>query len=236
MMNVAKRFFPLLAMTAAAAYAGTVTGAVQLTDANEGSSHKKKKNYSGAVVWLQPLTQVEFLRASSTRMRMVQKSKEFVPHVLAVRTGTVVDFPNLDPIFHNAYSSFDGKIFDLGLYPPGQSKSMRFDREGVVRVFCNIHPSMSALVVVTRSPYVATTNAAGEYEIPDVPPGDYRLHVYFERSTPETLSALQRRVTVSDEASVLPVIRISESGFVFTPHKNKYGHEYMTTESYGGVK
>lgn len=229
-----------LALTSAS-HAGTVSGQVQITD-GEGAVHKnskKKHNFAGAVIWLQPVSSVmpvELSRTPAQRVRMVQKDKEFVPHVLAVKAGTVVDFPNLDPIFHNAYSSFDGKIFDLGLYPPGQSKSLRFDREGVVRVYCNIHPSMSATIVVMRSPYFAVTNAAGEFEIADVPPGEYRMHTYFERATPETLSGLQRRLTVSEESTVIPVVRISESGYVVGPHKNKYGREYMPTESYGGVK
>lgn len=226
----------LLSLSSMSLFAGTVSGAIQLTDATHDKGEKKKKNYSGAVIWLQPLSPIDLVRITSSRARIVQKSKEFQPHVLAVHTGTVVDFPNLDPMFHNAYSSFDGKIFDLGLYPPGQSRSIRFDREGLVRVFCNIHPAMSAVVVVVKTPYYAVTNSQGEWEIPDVPPGDYRMHVYFERATPETLGGLQRRLTVTEEAAVMPVVKISERGYVFTPHKNKYGREYMPTDSYGGVK
>ena len=79
---------------------------------------------------------------------MLQKGKMFTPHILPIMTGTTVDFPNSDPIFHNAFSSYNGQIFDVGLYPPGTSKSVRFTRPGVVRVFCNIHPTMSAIILV----------------------------------------------------------------------------------------
>src|SRR6202044_1888521 len=106
-----------------------------------------------------------------------QKGKMFMPHILPVMAGTTVDFPNLDPIFHNAFSSYSGQIFDVGLYPPGTSRSVRFTREGVVRVFCNIHSSMSAMIVVLATPYFAVTGRDGSFALPDVPPGEYTLRV-----------------------------------------------------------
>ena len=91
--------------------------------------------------------------------QIVQKNKKFSPHILAVTTGTTVDFPNNDPIFHNAFSNFEGKVFDIGLYPPGTSKSVRLDRPGVVRVFCNIHPTMSAIIAVLSTPVLRNLQA-----------------------------------------------------------------------------
>ncbi len=91
---------------------------------------------------------------------MLQKNKMFTPHILPIVAGTAVDFPNSDPIFHNAFSSYDGQIFDVGLYPPGSSKSVRFGRPGVVRVFCNIHPAMSAIILVLQC--IAVFRADGE--------------------------------------------------------------------------
>lgn len=158
--------------------------------------------------------------------RMVQKDKRFDPHVLAVDIGATVEFPNLDTIFHSAFSSFDGQIFDLALYPPGTSRSIHFTRPGVVRIFCNIHPSMSALVVVLDSPYFATTGKDGHFVLHNVPEGQYQLHVLHERATTETLAALVHNVAVSDSGAVLQPIAISEVGYLPVPHKNKYGRNY----------
>src|SRR5258708_6263948 len=122
--------------------AASVSGKVQLRDSKD-STVSKKMDYSGVVVWLDPVNTPGNATASPVtadpRARMVQKGKTFTPHVLAVRAGTTVDFPNFDPIFHNAFSNYDGKVFDVGLYPPGYSRSVNFQRPGVVRVFCNIH-------------------------------------------------------------------------------------------------
>ena len=92
------------------------------------------------MVWLEPVRRRCLSCPKPARAEMIQKGKTFSPHVLAVTLGTVVDFPNYDPIFHNAFSNYDGQIFDIGLYPPGTTRSIAFRREGVVRVFCNIHP------------------------------------------------------------------------------------------------
>ena len=124
---------------------------------------------------------------------MIQKDKMFTPHVLAVPVGGSVSFPNLDPIFHNAFSNFNGQIFDVGLYKPGSSRTVAFKRAGIVRVFCNIHPQMSAVIVVLDTPYFAVSNKAGAFEIADVPPGEYQLHVFHERAAEETLDSLTRQ-------------------------------------------
>ncbi len=100
--------------------------------------------------------------------------------MLAIEAGTRVDFPNFDPIFHSAFSNYNGKPFDLGLYEPGSSQSVRFTRAGVVRVFCNIHPTMSAIIIVLDTPYYSTTKKDGTFRIENVPAGDYRLHVFHE--------------------------------------------------------
>ena len=168
------------------------------------------------------------------RAQMVQKNKTFTPHVLAISVGTVVDFPNFDPIFHNAFSNYNGQVFDIGLYPPGTTRSLAFRREGVVRVFCNIHPTMSAVIVVLRSQYFATSAKNGAFEIADVHPGSYRTHVFHERAEEETLAALTRTIEVGDLPVELPAVQISESGYLELPHKNKFGKDYPPTSDSGG--
>jgi hypothetical protein len=157
---------------------------------------------------------------------MNQKDKTFVPHILAIQAGTTVSFPNSDPIFHNAFSSFDGKIFDVGLYPPGASRSVTFEREGVARVFCNIHSAMSAVIVVLRHPWFAISLRDGSFQIHNVPEGEYTLRVYHERATLTTLAALTHSITVKQERLELPAISISETGYLLAPHKNKFGRDY----------
>ncbi len=207
--------------------AASVTGTVQLADSRV-PAVRKHQDYSGVVVWLEPVhpTQSDYTPASGGRARMEQKDKHFLPHVLAVQSGTSVSFPNLDPIFHSAFSNFSGQIFDLGLYAPGSSRNITFTRTGVVRIFCNIHPSMSAIIVVVKTRWFAVSDARGEFTISGVPPGDYYLHVFHERATEKTLQALERRVTVPATILEVPPLTISESGYIEVPHKNKYGREY----------
>jgi hypothetical protein len=159
------------------------------------------------------------------RFVIEQKGKRFKPHVLVVPVGATVDFPNLDPIFHNAFSNFAGQPFDTGLYPPGTNQSVRFRRDGIVRVFCNIHSTMSAIIVVLRTPYYAVSSRSGAFRIDGVPAGEYTLKVWHERTAENALHGLERKIRVSDDVT-LPVIQISEAGHVPAPHKNKYGREY----------
>lgn len=204
--------------------AATVSGRVELRDSRD-PAVRNRKDYSGVVIALKPLDGAT-LPAGDKRAVMLQKDKTFSPHVLAVEAGSVVDFPNADPIFHNAFSSYSGQVFDIGLYPPGTTRSLRFAREGVVRVFCNIHSSMSAVIVVLGSPYFATTKRDGAFEISDVPPGDYQLNVFHERASEATLEGLKRKVIVGPDGASLAGLMISEGGYLSIPHKNKYGHEY----------
>src|SRR5215472_18151839 len=172
-----------------AACCATVSGQVQLTDS---------KDYSGAVVWLAPIAG-EPPETTPQIASMAHRRKTFVPHVLAIRTGSKVRFPNLDPFFHNAFSNYDGEMFDIGLHPPGSAREVTFRRPGVVRLFCNIHPTMSAVIVVLDTPWFAVTGAKGTFRIADVPPGEYRLRLFHERALADVLSKLQRGITVGPE-------------------------------------
>jgi plastocyanin len=218
--------FTIFALLLTAASAGTVTGCARLVESSK-SAVKKKGDFSGIVVWLMS-TENTTRHNVQKHAQMLQKDKRFIPHVLPIETGTSVDFPNLDPIFHNAFSNYDGKVFDVALYPPGSSRSVRFDRPGIVRVFCNIHPSMSASIVVVNSNHFATTDRYGRYSLPHVSPGKYQLHFFHERATPETLAKATLDILVKEDAETVEAAaaNISEAGYLPVAHKNKYGQDY----------
>jgi hypothetical protein len=205
--------------------ATTVRGSVALV-ASLDPMVRKHKDYSGVVVWLEPVNGPVDPPPPSRPAQMLQKDKTFQPHVLAIPVGGRVSFPNLDPIFHNAFSNFDGVNFDVGLYRPGQSRTVAFKRPGIVRVFCNIHPQMSAVIAVMDTPYFAVSDKTGFFKIENVPPGDYQVHVFHERASAETLDSLARKVVVEIAALELAPIQISESGYLPVEHKNKYDKDY----------
>jgi plastocyanin len=218
--------FSSLAVTslnAATFEVATISGAVMLRDSRLDSVNRKK-DFSGVVISAEKINSPQ-PPPPARHAVMLQKIKTFTPHILPIVTGTTVDFPNADPIFHNAFSSYSGQIFDVGLYPPGTSRSIHFSRSGVVRVFCNIHPSMSSIILVLNTEHFATTAKDGSFEI-SVAPGEYELHVFHERSTEQTLSGLTRKVVVTERGLRIPVIDVSEAGYLLAPHKNKYGKDY----------
>lgn len=208
--------------------AGSVMGRVELKDSHI-AAVRKSRDYSGVVVWLLPTDGAAIPRADGKHARLIQKDKTFTPHVLAIETGTTVDFPNFDPIFHNAFSNFSGQLFDIGLYAPGSSRSFHFQRSGTVRIFCNIHPAMSAVILVVDTPYFAVSSRDGNFEIANVMPGEYRLKIFHERATESVLQGLERRITVEAGNLTLAPIEISESGYLPASHKNKYGKDYPKT-------
>lgn len=129
------------------------------------------------------------------RAVMDQRNETFLPRLLAVQTGTTVDFPNSDSTYHNVFSLSRARRFDLGRYAAGKTKSVRFDRPGVVRVFCDIHSHMSAFVVVFNHPYFRVTDAEGRFRIDNVPPGTYTVVGWYEGE-----ARTQRSVTVTSGA------------------------------------
>ena len=133
-----------------------------------------------------------------TTTRIAQEGAVFSPHVLPVMVGTTVEWPNNDRIYHNVFSMSDAKQFDLGLYKGNPSdKRVTFDKPGRVDVFCSIHTSMNCIVLVLENPYFAVTDGNGNYKIPDVPPGKYKLKAWHER-----LPADEREIIVPTNGEV----------------------------------
>jgi plastocyanin len=150
-----------------------------------------------SVVYLETAPRGAFETREGARAVMEQRNEAFVPHVLAIAAGTTVDFPNSDPTYHNVFSFSKENRFDLGRYARGRSKAVRFDRPGVVRVFCDIHSHMSAFIVVFGHRFFAATDEQGRYRIDDVPPGTYTLVVWNDGQARET-----REVRVPDQGAV----------------------------------
>jgi plastocyanin len=134
------------------------------------------KPAANAVVWLES----PGARASSARLKAVldQRNLTFSPRVLAVQVGTIVEFPNNDRVFHDVFSFRDGKKFELGLYPVGVVKHVPFDRAGLSRVFCNIHPGMAAYVLAVDTPYFAVSDRDGRFTLTAIPAGTYTYHAW----------------------------------------------------------
>ena len=219
----------LLAPSLAGAQSTNVTGQVQLVGDNPG---RAKRNRSDVVVWLTPIENSAPVhpvsRTESGKIpRLVQKDKRFDPHILVVPVGAAVEFPNHDPFFHNVFSLFEGKRFDLGLYEAGTTRLVHFDRAGISYIFCNIHPEMSAVVIALKTPYYALSDAAGRISLNDIPTGHYEMRVWAEGASPDNLKTLTRDVSVSESEHSLGMIRVTEDAPP-APHKNKYGRDYDT--------
>jgi len=221
-MTLLSRIF-FSAVLAGPGFAATLSGRVELVD-SRAPEVRQRHDYSGVAVWLEPVSPAP--PPAPMHVRMLQKDKAFQPHLLIVTVGSTVDFPNLDPIFHNAFSNYDGQLFDVGLYPPGSTRTIRFSRPGIVRVFCNIHSSMSAVIVVLDTPLFGITKADGRFEIAGVPEGEHTLTFFHERATQSALHKAGRPIAVAGERISIPLVSISETGYLSIPHKNKYGQDY----------
>jgi plastocyanin len=218
----------LLCAGFAAAQEVTLTARVALTQTSDGKTSKSREA-GNVIVWLTPaagtVRPVAFSQASPPRL--VQRNKSFDPHLLIVPVGSVVAFPNRDPFFHNVFSLFEGKRFDLGLYEAGSTRDVHFDKAGISYIFCNIHPEMSAVVVALDTPYYGMSDQHGQVVIAGVPAGKYVLRVWHESALPDTLKAMTRDVTISASSSTLGVLRLAE-GDLSKGHKNLYGLDYDT--------
>jgi plastocyanin len=217
----------LLCACQLSAQVATVRGRVEVV----GAHRTRPASIPSTVVWLTPQAgseiQVPKLAPSTDgSLRLVQKNKSFEPHILVVPVGSAVAFPNQDPFFHNVFSLFEAKRFDLGLYEAGSSRLVHFDRAGVSYIFCNIHPEMGAVVIALATPFYAVSNAAGQLNIPDVPYGRWVLHIWSEHGLPEASQTEKRDITISEASPTLGVIRVPTANGRVLTHKNKYGRDY----------
>lgn len=175
---------------------------------------------SDTVVWIEGLR-----RASdppgAVAGRMKSEKKRFTPRVVVVPKSASVNFPNVDPIYHNVFSVSGANRFDLGLYRSGASKANPFGEPGLVRVYCNIHPQMVGFVMVVNSDTFTTTGADGAFRFLDVPAGSYTLKAWHEEG-----SEVQTHVSVRASRETPVTVSIDVSGFRPVPHKNKYGKDY----------
>jgi plastocyanin len=199
-------------------------GKVQLT-----RNRRQVVDASKLVVWLTPVGSTRAAspapQQSSQIPQLVQKDKSFQPSLVVIPAGGKVEFPNHDPFFHNVFSLFDGKRFDLGLYESGTTRFVEFDKPGISFIFCNIHPQMSAVVIALNTPYYGISDRHGDINVNGVAPGRYQLHVFHPSVSPEMLRAAEREITVTPTDTFLGTFSLAESNYELA-HKNKYGRDY----------
>ena len=180
------------------------------------------------LVWLEPLGYAAAPKKPAAA-QMITRNKALAPHVLAVPAGSSVTFPNEDPISHNLFSLSQGNQFDLGLYRKGPGKAEKFDAPGVVSVYCNVHPQMSAVVHVMKSPYYAFADATGGYAIADVPAGKYNLVVWNEQGGTSPPQAVE--VSPAGAVSGNVAVTLDTRNFRQATHMNKLGKPYQAPSS-----
>ena len=188
-----------------------VTVRVRLYEAKSGEA---LKDYSEVVAWLVPVRsfQTASLNTDPPHYRMMQHDKMFEPHLLVVPAGSIVEFQNRDPWFHDAFSISGNKRFDLGPNRAGGQKTVRFNRTGVAYVFCNLHPQMAAVILTVESPYFGVSDKAGHVSIRNVPPGTYVLHVWYSKASSQTLKTLHRPIVLGDNHSCMSTVSIKLGG------------------------
>jgi len=211
---------------------GTISAMAQVAlkahvELTSGSHHLK--DASDAVVWLTPVGMIVPVPVQTSIPQLVQKNKSFQPPLVVVPVGGKVEFPNRDPFFHNVFSLFEGKRFDLGLYESGTTRTVQFDKPGISFIFCNIHVEMNAVVIALATPYYAISDARGDITIPNVPRGRYQMEVFHAAVSPEALRAMSHEITVAPGDSSLGTLTFAESELALG-HKNKYGRDYDRPE------
>ena len=173
---------------------------------------------SQAVVYFRPATAFDPPAAQPTAT-MVTRRKEFVPRILPITMGTAVRFPNQDPILHNAFSASSGNAFDTGVYGTGDGSEHVFTKPGLVNVYCNVHHSMAAYILVLDTPWFTQPDAQGNFVLKDVPEGAGDLVVYHDRTAPWS-----SRVEAGNAGAQEIVLELTRRKV--PPHMNKFGKPY----------
>jgi plastocyanin len=212
----------LLAVAALAAAvpaaAGTVTGRIDLVD-----KPGRRADLTEVIVYLDDVK----AKPKPATATMVMKGKAFNPHVVAIPVGGTVEFPNEDPIFHNAFSVSGENRFDLALYKRPKSGAQTFQHPGVVKVYCNIHPQMSAVVVVRDNPYFTKAGPDGTFTVDNVPAGKHTVKAWHERA-----GQAEAEVMVPEKGAATAALRLDATTWKREPHKNKFGKDYSSDEKY----
>lgn len=206
-------FLPLLPVAVMAQGAGVLAGSVTLVDRDS----RAASDVAQAVVWLTGSTAPT---GAPTSTEMATEGKQFVPHLRIVTRGSSIAYPNHDPFNHNVFSLSAERVFDLGLYGRGEAKSVTFDREGVIRVYCNVHAQMRGLVLVLGSGLFTQPDGDGKFRLDGVPPGDYVVHAWHERA-PEVTQPVRVGGTEPPVA-----LTLDARGYRLVQHKDKEGKSY----------
>ena len=221
----------LLAAACVATFAGSSLSAAPVTGKISFLTKRgQRPNAAETLVWLEPLSAKAPARTPAKPapppFQMVTRGKTFLPHILPVPAGATVSFPNQDPIAHNIFSLSAGNTFDLGFYRDGPGKAQKFEQPGVVNVYCNVHPNMSAVVHVMPTPYYAFADAMGAFSL-DVPAGKYKLVAWNEQGGSAEASVEVPAAGLKDTA-----VTIDGRAFRFKEHTNKFGKPYTAPKEY----
>lgn len=191
---------------------GRVAGTIKVV-----RNGKTKRDASEIVVYVVGFKQPP----PKTVPALAQRSRQFVPRVLPITSGQKVDFPNFDKFFHNVFSLSKARKFDLGQYKAGKSKRKTFPRKGIVEVYCNIHPDMTATILVLPNRAFAVTDSAGKFQISGIPPGQHTAFAYSRRA----VRPVRAKITVADDRTTTLNLTIVEDKKP-AAHRNKYGEAY----------
>jgi len=218
-----KRFLLIASVLALASNLGaaTVNGKVMFQ-----TKRGQQPVVNETLIWLDPAGKT--WKKPGAAFTMTTRSKTFLPHVLAVPAGSTIAFPNEDPIAHNLFSLTPGNTFDLGLYRRGAGKSHKFASVGVVNVYCNVHPNMSAVVHVMSTPFYGFADANGNYSF-DVPPGKYRVTAWNEQGGSQSSDI---EVNTNGSVTGATLLTIDGRNFRLSQHKNKFGQAYRPPKDY----